>query len=368
MKTFEAMYGKVTEQEIWMAVTSMVLGVGVLTLPRQMAEVTHDADGWVSIIAAGIVLIVFAWIAAKLASSFPGMSFTDYAAQLVGRSAAVVLTCLFALSFLLVAAFEVSALSKIAMQYLFVRTPIEIIALTFLLTVVYAVAGSRVALLRLNVLFTPVVLLIVLLVMGLNLGYAEVGNLKPFLTTSWTGYMRGFNETLMSLAGFHILLFYVSLMDRPKRAPKMAIKGMIFPVIAYLIIYIMAIAMFGQTTARDMAYPTIEMAKEVHVPGEFFERFESLFFTIWIMTIFNTTVMSYDLVIMSLSSVFKSIRKITWVLILAPVIMVLSMLPETTMELNAFGTLISLSGIFFGVVVPTVLFIIARWRGVSANE
>src|SRR5699024_5082240 len=222
---------------------------------------------------------------AKLAASFPHQSFLSYSSRIVTKPVAIVLTFLFAILSLQIALFQIRSIADISKEYLFSRTPVEVIALVFLLVVIYAVSGSRVGLLRLNMLFLPIILFISSLVILFSINRMEWNHLFPIFETSFTGHMKGLVSAPTSYVGVFILLFYTSLVKKTKKAPKRVVIGMCIPLVLYTFIFIACIAVFGNEVTRNLIFPTIELAKGAEVPGQFFERFESVFFTIWIMAI-----------------------------------------------------------------------------------
>lgn len=367
MKVFKYADESIGQKEMIMTISSMLIGVGVLTLPRLVAGVTNSSDGWISILLAGGMALIFGIIVAKLGSRFKEKSFFEYASLVVTKPVAYVLTFLQSMYFFLFCAYEMRAIASISKQYLFDRTPIEFVAVTFLLVVIYAVSGSRVGLIRLNVLFLPIVLSIALLMMALSLGIFEINNLKPIAITSPLGILKGSEQAMYSMLGFEIVLFYVSLMKRPKETTKAMVYGIAIPVLFYLIIFIFGLGIFSHAGIVNIMYPAIEIAKEVKIPGEFFERFESVFFVIWIMTIFNTTSMAMDVSLICLTSLFAKLSKRTVILILSPLVYLVGMFPKDQVEFSSMGSIISYSGIVFAVIMPTVLLILSKARGVADN-
>jgi spore germination protein len=104
------------------------------------------------------------------------------------------------------------------------------------------------------------------------------------------------------------------------------------------------------------------------VPGGFIERVESLFFTIWIMTIFNTCTIWFDLTITALRSVFTRLSKFAWILILSPIIYLIAMQPQNQVEFLTFGDRLSYFGVVIAYVIPLLLLAIAKLRGVKESD
>jgi spore germination protein len=358
---------EISHKEICYAVASMLIGAGILTLPRSLANVTQTSDAWISILLAGGVTIFFTWVVAKLASQFPKKTFLEYATTIVSRPIAVILTLLFATHMVMFAGYETRVVGTISVMYLFDKTPIEAIAVLFLLGVNYAVYGSTAAILRLNLMFLPIILGISLMISFMNLGTAEVQNMKPVFTTSIIEYLRGVKISTSSYLGFEILLFYIAFMKRTEKAAKAAIVGVSVTTLLYLIFFLFTIAVFGHESTKNLVTPTVELAKEVQVPGEFFERFESVFFTVWIMTLFNTTAMAFNVALIALQSVFPKVKKVLIISILSPLIFLIGFSPPNWVQLEKLGDLVSYNGIVMGMAVPLFLYFMAKIRGIKGN-
>jgi spore germination protein len=367
MKPFNYGNDEISHKEITYAVASMLIGAGILTLPRFLSSEVKASDAWVSLLAAGGIAVFFAWLIATLAARFPKKTFLDYTAKIVSKPVAVVLTLLFALHMITFAAIETRIVGNISVMYLFDRTPIEAVSLIFLLAVIYAVYGSTVVILRLNMMFLPIIIVIGILLCVFNIGLAEAQNLKPVFTSGLVDYLRGVKASTFSLLGFEILLFYIAFMKSTKRAAKAATLGVSITVFVYLILFLSVIFSFGNEATQNMLYPTIEVAKEVEVPGEFFERFESIFFTVWIMTLFNTTAMAFDVALIALKSVFTKIKRVALISLLSPIIILIGFLPPNLVQLDKFAEWISYSGIVMGMVLPTLIHLVAKIRGIEGD-
>lgn len=367
MKYFEYGDEEISNKELSISVVSMVIGAGILTMPRGVAENTKGVDGWLAILAGGLIAMFFAWICAKLASRFPKHTFYDYTASVVTQPVARGITFLFGIYAMMFTAYEMRVVANILKIYLFDRTPIEVLGLIFLWVVIYAASGSRAAILRINLMFMPIVLFMGLAVVFMNLGFFETDHLRPFFTTDWKGYFKAIQVTGFTFSGFEILLFYVALSNKPSKAPKAAIIGLSIPLVLYLIIYTFVIGVFGHEATKQMIDPTIELAKEVEVPGQFFERFESIFFTIWIMTFFTTATMALDITLICLQSVLNKVNKMTLIFLLAPIAYLVGMIPEDLNAVSKFGDYLSYFGVGFSAILPSVLLIIAKIRGIKGH-
>ncbi|MBY7142518.1 endospore germination permease [Virgibacillus sp. NKC19-3] len=368
MKQFKYADDKITEREIMFAIPSIVIGVGILSLPKTLAAVTVSSDGWIPILISGILVTFITWSVARIAASFPNQDFLTYASKILTKPVAIIITFLFAAIALNVAALTVRRIADISKNYLFDRTPIEVIAFAFLLLVVYGVSGSRTGLFRLNMMFLPIIVFISVAVLAINIGWFKPENILPVFETNFRGYVKGIGTSITSYTGVFILWFYVALVKQPEKAPKKAVHGMVMPIVLYILFFLACIGVFGNEVTKNMLYPVIELGKVVEVPGGFFQRFESVFFVIWIMAIFNSTAMALDIGVFAVNSIFKRITKIKLVFILSPIVYLISMFPETIVGVDKFATAVGYITFLFTVFMAVLLFVTSKWRGVRRGE
>lgn len=367
MKPFDYADAKIGTREMAITLSSVILGVGILTMPRALAESTKSSDGWISILIAGAIAIVLAWIASKLAARFPGKSFYDFTSSVVSKPAASVITAAFFIYFIGFASYETRMIANISKQYLFERTPVEAIAFAFLAVIAYSLSGTQIGLLRLNVLFLPIVLFILLFVLVTSIDLFDVENLKPLMITVPLDIIGGSKESVFSFLGFEMVMFYAVLMRKPSKAPLASVVGVLIPLTLYLLVYLITIGVFTNEGTANVQYPTIELAKEIELPGEFFERFESLFFTIWIMTVFNTASMSVHVALVCVRSIFPSLKKHAAINGVIPFIYIVCMIPQTIGEVTTFGQSISYAGLALVGIVPISILVVAKARGIKGN-
>ena len=234
----------INEKDIMFAVATNIISITILFLPRYIADNTVAADGWLTIVFGGFIAIIFAWILAKIASSFPNQSFLSFASYLVSRPFAIVLSILFIVQYITISFFQIREIATLSHEYLFDRTPLEVVCLAFILVVIYAVSGSRAAIFRLNILFFPFVIVGLLLLIFFPMGAIKIENLLPVFETDLKGIMQGTTSSLHAFLGFSIVLFYISLVKNPKKTPKMTVIGILWPFFFYIVISAYSISIF----------------------------------------------------------------------------------------------------------------------------
>jgi len=364
------LYGKgiISDRDILIAVTTNILGVMTLSLPRIIAEETISSDGWVGIMLGGGVACIFAWVVAKLAILYPNESFFSIASQLLTKPVGVIITLFFSLQYISITSFQVREISALAHQYLFDQTPLEVISLAFLLVVAYGVCGSRAGIFRLNVLFFPFVLGGLILLILLPLGLIKPENLLPVFQTDLKGYIKSSYSSLNTFFGFGIILFYISLVKNPKNTPKMTVLGISINVFLYTLLYIVCIGTFGNSTTANLFFPTFDLSRTVVIPGGFFERFDSFLFLLLTMVLFTHCLMAFDIVVMTIMMVFNKTKKIKLVITLTPIIFFMSMIPKDYIELIKISKYIGFIKLISLLLVVILLGVAYKFKGGRQSE
>ncbi len=368
LKPFEYGDEEIGSRELMFAVSSVIIGTGALSMPRVIAEKTLFLDGWIILLLGGTICAFLAWVITKIANLFPKQTFFQYTGTYLSKPVAFIVTSIMVLTFVGVTAYQARAISIISQTYLFGKTPIELLSFFYLLVVIYGVSGSRAALLRLNLLFLPIVASAIVALSLLNINLMDTHNLLPLFQTKWSQYALGMKESIFTFIGFEIVLFYSTIVKQKDKAPLAAAKGVMITNLLYVLIYLTCIIVFSYSTTRSLTYPVIELGKEIEIGGGFLERFDAIFFTTWILTIFNTTAMYYDVAVMAFCSMFPSIKKKTFIFVSAPIIYLFNMLPEDVTKLTEYGVYLAWVNMACIIFVPVLVFIIYKLKGGKKSE
>ena len=361
MKPFEYGDEEIGSREIGFAVSSTIIGIGALSMPRDIADQTLFSDGWIILLLGGLICAVLGWFVTRVAILFPKQNFVQYTSEHLTKPVAYTISIILVLTFVALTAYEVRKIAIISQTYLFSDTPIQLLSFFFLLVVVYGIAGSRAALLRLNVLFLPIVLIAIVLLSLLNINLMEINNLLPAFQTKVSQYAVGVKNSIFTFIGFEVALFYaVMLNDTAKKAPMAVVKAVMVNVLSYILIYVTCISVFTYMTTRGLTYPTIELGKEIEIGGGFLERFDAIFFTTWIITIYNTTAMYYDVASLLFCAMFPKVKKHIFIFVSAPMIFMLNMIPGNLDTLSNYGTYLAWVDMGFVVLAPLLVFIVYK--------
>ena len=177
-------------------------------------------------------------------------------------------------------------------------------------------------------------------------------------------YAVGVKNSIFTFIGFEVALFYAVLLNdkAAKKAPMAVAKAVMVNVLSYILIYVTCISVFTYMTTRGLTYPTIELGKEIEIGGGFLERFDAIFFTTWIITIYNTTAMYYDVASLLFCAMFPKVKKHIFIFVSAPIIFMVNMIPSSLNALSNYGTYLAWIDMGFVVLAPLLVFIVYKIR------
>ncbi|WP_025027597.1 GerAB/ArcD/ProY family transporter [Caldalkalibacillus mannanilyticus] len=283
--------------EISITVISFTIGVGILSLPRALAQELGTADGWISIILGGLLFMVLYTLYVRLQRSFPGQTLLQYLGQgPIGKWGVRGLAILFILYFITIMSILVRVMSVVINMYLLDQTPAEVIVASMLLLSTYAVHKGLQGVIHLNLLFMPIILFVVFSILTINLPGFKLEPLRPVLAEGIVPVLRGIKLTFFAFLGVEILFFLMAYMKKSdlRALPFNLTVGLI--TVIYVLVTVFSYSIFSLNATYFITFPMLELAKEMDVPGGFIERLEALMMTVWIMTIFNTICISHYLI------------------------------------------------------------------------
>ncbi|MEM5635371.1 hypothetical protein AAHH71_30635 [Bacillus toyonensis] len=78
----------------------------------------------------------------------------------------------------------------------------------------------------------------------------------------------------------------------------------------------------------------------------------------WIITIFSTTIIYMDMMVIVLTSVFKKTKKQTFIFILMPLVYMISIFPNGQEAVSHFGNMATTVNFFYILIIPPILLLI----------
>ena len=354
--------------QIAMIVIMTLIGVGIFSLPSQLAE-TAGTDAWFIIILGGLVSLVFINIIIALGNRFPGRTLPEYIEKILGKFFGKIIIIAYIVYFIIFMAYEIRVFNEIAKMFLLFRTPSEVIIIGLILACTYAVRGGVECIGRTMELFFPLLFFPLILIILPGLAHIDKSNIFPVFYRLPPKIIASLPRTALSFAGYEVLLFYAGFSSHPKKNHRNATLSIIFITAIYGIITVLCFLMFGEKYLKVNIWPLLAYVKAIDLPGLFIERLDGIMLSIWILTVFTTMISLYYIVTYSLSKLFKTKEQKQFALPLVPLIYYISLLPENIGQLDRLSNImfhyISSIMIF---IIPSLLLLMAKVRKLRGDS
>src|SRR5699024_5292934 len=217
-------------------------------------------------------------------------------------------------------------------------------------------------------LFLLIILFIFIFVGIFNVNSMEIANFFPLFKTSMMEYAIGIKEAFIAYMGFGLGIYYVFMIENPFKMTKKIVMGMSISILFYLFIFLSSIAVFNNNVTSNMLLPTLGLALKVDIPGAVFERIDAFVYIIWIMAVFNTVTITYDIAVLMCKSTIQKRTYSMNVFTISPISFFVGMFPISMVFMNKFFHGINIFYAIFISCIIILFYIIIKWKGTPRYE
>lgn len=353
---------KISIKQIMILLILDMFGAASLVTPRIAVEY-GEQDGWILIIVAGLLAMIYGWVITKLTRMFPHKTFTEYTEEITSKFFAILLSILFLIKLLIIGSFELRIFGELTNQMLLNRTPIEVVLLLILLVSVYLArkgyeVRARVGELLIYMAFIPIVI-----VFGFGLFSVELTNLAPFFVAEYKEIINGSYAVSLRFLSIELILIAAAFLTEPQKITKASLKSIGIVTVMHLVIYFVTIGTFGVRETANHIWPVIPMMKVINLPQIFVDRQDALMMTFWMFTAF----VYFNGIVFFSSFLIQDILGLKYrdyiVLPLVLIFYVLALIPDNIIQTyNWMNTFLLYGGLSFSLVVPLILLAIAKFK------
>jgi len=366
-----------TPSQVMSLITSTIIGVGVLTLPRSVTEPAQQS-GWISVILGGLLSCVGLWLFLILGRMFPGSNIISIGRKLFGSDRIPVIGKIFSfpliLSYLVFWFFTAAAVARIfgevVVTAVLVKTPLEVIVGTMLFVAFIMVMCEMEVMARIHEALLPILIIPVLLIALFSFQSANFIRLLPLFEVSWEGMLAGIIAAMFSFQGYDVITVYMNNMElTSERTTRAAMFGMSIPILVYTLIVIAGISAFGYEELQRLMWPTLELVKTTEVPGLILERLESAFLGVWVAAVFTTLASNYFTACFAAMQIFQFKTHRYLAVGFLPALYFTAMWPDNVHQLFQYVKYVAYYGmvVFFGSTLFMIVLALIR-RGTRTAD
>lgn len=347
-------------------VASSVIGVGILTLPREVAAAA-GTDGPLATLLGGAIAALLLVLLTKLGQRFPRYSLIEYSSIILGTIPGKVLALAFISYWFLLTSALVRIFGEMVITTILTNTPLEIIIGIMLLLGAQLAAQDIKFFARIHEILLPLTIIPLLFLFLNSINAVNPLHLLPVFAFGPLPLLRGALATGLSFLGIEFILMLLPYYSKPRLAVKYHLYGILIPTVLYFTIVTMGLGTFGDTALQYLQWPALEQIRLAALPSipSVFERLESIFIGIWVVVIFTSTGSLYLMITLGLTRLFGlggQKRNRFWHYVLTVPLFFLARLPPNIIAVETYTRYIALAGTILIIAGPPLLYLVALLR------
>lgn len=322
---------RISTSQIISIIVLTIIGTGILTLPQSLAEAAGP-DGWIILIAGGLMVLLVTLAHAFIVKCFPGKTYLEIITLTLSKPVAYIYGVFLVVYLIILNGFLVRIFAEVVKMFLLFQTPIEIIIMSVLLVTAYLVRQGIETMGRLAELLLPIILIPSLILFALALQGADPTNILPTFQISPKEVFTGIPLVLFSFLGFDLLLIFGTFLNQSKDLYKKSTIGILIILALYLVLTLTTLLVFGTEQTVHLIWPTLSLFKTIDFPGLFIENVEAVVMAMWVFIVFMSVAPLYLGKTVILQSLFKVKEHNFFVLPIVPLVYLFSLLGKSMAE------------------------------------
>jgi len=293
----------------------VLLGAGymfdatLISLPSQMIETAHQ-DAWMGYPIALVVVIGAMWLFIQTVKRFPEQNLLEALTERIPRLGRVIIT-LGMLFYFMIFVRDLRMVVDFINIALLPRTPLYVIGLLILLSIVPFVRSGIEVLARVNFLFFAVLVLAVLTIPLMTLKEFNPEEFKPVLEE---GLIPGLKSAWLAFPYLGEVLVLPFLFSTRRLSFKTSVTACLLGTGLLLLLIVLNITVVGVEISSRFTYPNHELIRQIRLT-DFLDRFDLIIVSIWLPAVICKIGLS--LYILS-SGIHQILPRVTRQLLVAP--------------------------------------------------
>ncbi|MEB5478113.1 GerAB/ArcD/ProY family transporter [Shouchella clausii] len=313
-----------------------LLGVGVLNLPRTMTVNMNTADGWISVIIAGVAVSLIFLFNVFAFKSHHVDSIDVYMERAFGKWVSNFLCIVIATYFLVQSSWQVVAMSEMIRYFLLEETPYYVVIGMIVILSAYAVFYPFATVVRICCFFLPISLIVLLLILGLSAEEVDMYRLRPIAPEGFWPIFANVKEALQAFQGAEIMLLILAFLRTGTKPKKSGVLAFSTITVIYMLIYGIVVSSLGVAEVKTLVWPTIALTQAAESGAFFSGRLNSLLISTWTLQFFTTIVIALFATVHLLDKRLP-IRRGYLLLVCAILVFAIGILPQTFYQITMIG-------------------------------
>lgn len=340
------MNNNVTNRQISFILYCIIVGYGIINLPKATAE-AGGTGGWVSIIISTLLFIPITYMLTYLQYVYEGKTIYEYSQILVGKFITYVFMFIYIIYFFLYFTFLIRIFCETISLTILSKTPVIYLSILFYIVVGYAMLKGLNAIGRLCEMYGFLSIIFFIFFSYILFTQGKLVNITPiFVPDDIFTYFKGITKMFLPLLGMEILTIIPISKNNNKNIFKYTTLMVAFIGIFYVYIVESVLSVVGVESIIHTKASIFVVTKGVNVFYlEFLRRLDGIYIFVWTLNIVCAlSLWGYGATIL-ISKTFKNIRYNFIVIFVIFLSFIVGRIPKTMEQVETFMTNLSYAGI-----------------------
>lgn len=344
------------------AIFIIVSGMSIqlfLGFARRMAE-SGGTAGWMIPLYTSILALILFFFISKLYTSFEGKDIIDVSQIAGGSFGRILVGLIFIIDYTFILAIMLRIFGEDIKIFALNNSPLSFVIMFFILVMVIASYVGIEAVVRLNALIMPIVIIGFIIVAFGNVKYFDTTNLLPIFGE---GLYKVFIKEVSRMSiysAFSFIFFMVPFIGKNKDFKSIGYWSLIITSIVLTFGTLVCFMVVPYPTSLENFVPYLHLARYVNY-GRFFQRIESIFVLIWTMSVLVYLSAGMFFLVYMIKKTFRLEYYRPLILPIAITIFTLSFIPQSLMAAVMLeGEIIRKFAWIVTFVVPIVVLLVAK--------
>lgn len=355
------MKNNITSRQVSFILYCIIVGYGIINLPKSSAEV-GGTGGWVSILISTAIFIPVTYMITYLQYVYEGKTIFEYSQKLVGNFLTYVFVFIYIIYFFLYFTMVTRIFSETLVLAILVKTPQRYISILFYIVVGYAMIKGLYTIGRLCEIYGFISIFLTIIFGLIVFTQGKIVNIMPvFVKEDIFIYLKGISKMLLPLLGMEILTVIPIDKKNNKKIFKYTTIMVVFIGGIYIFLVEAIISVVGVEPIALTKASVFVIAKGIDISYlEFLRRLDGLYIISWVLNIVCAMSLWGYGASSLINKVFINIKYKTIVIVMIILSFITGQIPKTMEQVEKFITYLSYTVIIVAFIIPFILLIITK--------
>ncbi|WP_077368605.1 GerAB/ArcD/ProY family transporter [Anaerosalibacter sp. Marseille-P3206] len=355
-----------TNRQISLLLFAVIVGYEIVNLPKNIVE-SAGTGGWITLIINTLFFMFMAYVITYIQYNNENKILYEYTRDLYGKYISTIITTLYILYFMLIVSLILRMYSEVLRLVFLNKTPIWATLFVFYFIAMFAVSKKLHAIGRLAEIYSLIVIIGYLFIIGIMLTKAKLINVQPFFESSQVKkYLKSTFNLIFPFLGIEAVFFIPLNKKNNTNIFKHTILTILGIGILYIIIFESVLSIGGIENIINQKTIVFQTLRGLDVYKlETLRRLDGLYLMFSTMNLFTSICVFVYGTTNLINEVLPKIKTKYILLTVTIAQYIISLLPRSVMEVESGIKMTSKLGIICGIVIPLIIFITMQ---VKKNE